>query len=200
MQNKILILCCLGLGISVSSLAASRAPSIQVLLAEVEDASAKIVAHESELMMLAERLDEQDSQLQKLSTVPSQQLSQKLRELEQEQKTLAKTVSVLTASVQTLQTTIQNKFQEVQASHKTLTQDLKLLRQSLLALVNDSSLEGVTDFTEAVPSHIHLVRSGETLNKIAAKHKISVAELKKLNNLSSDVIYENQKLYLPKKK
>lgn len=159
-------------------------PSLQSVLAEVEDASNQLLIHESELLMLSERVDELDSKLQ------ASAVSGKVQQLEMEQKVQAKTLAVLTASVKE----IQAKFQAIQKSQQELSQDIRLLRRSLLSLVNDGSLEGCLDFTEEIPEHIHLVTYGETLSKIAAKYKLTVSELKKLNKLKSDTIYQGQKL------
>ncbi|WP_348663409.1 LysM peptidoglycan-binding domain-containing protein [Chlamydia vaughanii] len=188
------------LGTATHGYAAGKPPALQTVLAEVEDASAKLLCHESEIQILAERLDEQDCKLQQLSSTKPEALAQKIQKLELEQKTLAKTVTVLTASLKDIQSTLQNKLQEIQKDHKTLSQDIRLLRRSLLALVDGSSPETYPDFAEEVPSHIHIVKPGETLGKIAAKYKIPVSELKKLNKLNSDVIYANQKLCLPENK
>jgi cell wall-associated NlpC family hydrolase len=46
----------------------------------------------------------------------------------------------------------------------------------------------------------YLVKSGDTLGKIAGQYKISVTELKTLNKLSSDRINVGQKLKVPKLK
>lgn len=40
----------------------------------------------------------------------------------------------------------------------------------------------------------YIVKPGDTLGKIAKKHHVTVADLKKWNNLKSDIIRENQKL------
>ncbi|EPP36192.1 lysM domain protein [Chlamydia psittaci 10_743_SC13] len=172
---------------------------MQTLLAEIEDASAKLLCHESEMQILAERLDEQDSKIQQLESIQPEGISKKIQQLEIEQKTLAKTLSVLAASIKDIQATLQQKLEIMQKDYKTLSQDIRLLRRSLLALVDGSS-ETYPDFSEAIPAHIHVVQPGENLGKIATKYKISVEELKKLNKLSSDIIYVNQKLCLPKNK
>jgi len=46
---------------------------------------------------------------------------------------------------------------------------------------------------------IFMVQRGDTLSAIAAAAGVSVAEIKKLNNMKKDSIYENQKLKIPVK-
>ena len=48
-------------------------------------------------------------------------------------------------------------------------------------------------------STVYTVKSGDTLSHIAARHGVSVANLKKWNNLSSDLIYIGQKLNVSSK-
>ena len=48
-------------------------------------------------------------------------------------------------------------------------------------------------------STIHIVRSGESLYKIAQSYGVTVASLKQAHNLKSDHIYPGQKLSIPKK-
>lgn len=174
-------------------------PAMQTLLAEVEDVSSKVTCHDSELQIITERLDEQDSKIQRLSANTTEDIAKKLQKLEQDYKVLAKIVTRLTSSIQETQTSTLKRYEDVQKDFKALSQDIRLLRRSLLALVNGSS-EAYPDFSDNVPSHIHIVQPGETLGKIAAKYNISVTELKKINKLTSDVIYADQKLCLPENK
>jgi len=45
--------------------------------------------------------------------------------------------------------------------------------------------------------NVYIVKRGDTLGAIALKHGVKLAELKAANNLTSDLIRENQKLVLP---
>jgi membrane-bound lytic murein transglycosylase D len=43
---------------------------------------------------------------------------------------------------------------------------------------------------------VHVVKSGELLSSIAAKHQVSVADIKRWNNLKSNSVYKGQKLVI----
>jgi lysophospholipase L1-like esterase len=47
--------------------------------------------------------------------------------------------------------------------------------------------------------HTHVVKPGQTLGGIARKHGVTVAQIKRWNNLRGDMIYVNQKLVIYKK-
>lgn len=51
----------------------------------------------------------------------------------------------------------------------------------------------------AVEGDVYIVKKGDVLGTIAQKHKISVAQLKKANNLKKDTIFVGQKLIIPSK-
>lgn len=189
------------MGFGYSAYGAGKAPSLQVLLAEMEDTSSRLHAHQNELVMLSERLDEQDTKLQQLSSAQDHNLPRQVQRLEIDQKALTKTLTVLSQSIEDIRSSVQNKLQEIQREQKNLAQNLRALRNSLQALVDGSSPENYIDFLAGeTPEHIHIVKQGETLSKIASKYNIPVVELKKLNKLNSDAIFTDQRLRLPKKK
>ena len=189
------------MGFGYSAYGAGKAPSLQVLLAEMEDTSSRLHAHQNELVMLSERLDEQDTKLQQLSSAQDHNLPRQVQRLEIDQKALTKTLSVLSQSIEDIRSSVQNKLQEIQREQKNLAQNLRALRNSLQALVDGSSPENYIDFLAGeTPEHIHIFKQGETLSKIASKYNIPVVELKKLNKLNSDAIFTDQRLRLPKKK
>ena len=189
------------MGFGYSAYGAGKAPSLQVLLAEMEDTSSRLHAHQNELVMLSERLDEQDTKLQQLSSAQDHNLPRQVQRLEIDQKALTKTLSVLSQSIEDIRSSVQNKLQEIQREQKNLAQNLRALRNSLQALVDGASPENYIDFLAGeTPEHIHIVKQGETLSKIASKYNIPVVELKKLNKLNSDAIFTDQRLRLPKKK
>ena len=51
----------------------------------------------------------------------------------------------------------------------------------------------------AVSGDVYVVKKGDVLGTIAQKHKVSVAQLKKANNLKKDTIFVGQKLVIPSK-
>ena len=134
------------MGFGYSAYGAGKAPSLQVLLAEMEDTSSRLHAHQNELVMLSERLDEQDTKLQQLSSAQDHNLPRQVQRLEIDQKALTKTLSVLSQSIEDIRSSVHNKLQEIQREQKNLAQNLRALRNSLQALVDGSSPENYIDF------------------------------------------------------
>jgi cell wall-associated NlpC family hydrolase len=54
-----------------------------------------------------------------------------------------------------------------------------------------------TTFAGIASAESYIVKKGDTLSRIASTYKTSVSELKKTNNLSSDLIYAKQTLTVP---
>ncbi len=53
--------------------------------------------------------------------------------------------------------------------------------------------------TTAASEHLYTVKSGDTLSKIAAEHKVTIKALRSANNLTTDRITVGQKLKIPSK-
>lgn len=80
---------------------------------------------------------------------------------------------------------------KVQNIEKELSNDIRSLKSTLQTIV--TCLEG-----EKNPGKVYLIQGGDTLEKIAQKHGVSVKALKSLNNLTSEnKIIAGQKLQIP---
>jgi membrane-bound lytic murein transglycosylase D len=51
--------------------------------------------------------------------------------------------------------------------------------------------------TKAIKSRVHIVKKGDTLGKIASVYKVSPSELKRVNNLKSDIVRVGERLNIP---
>lgn len=84
-----------------------------------------------------------------------------------------------------------------------LTSDLIYVNQKLKVPSTKSATTKTTTTakkatTNKTETKTYTVQSGDSLGLIAVKHNMSITELKKLNNLSSDFIYVSQKLKVSK--
>lgn len=60
-----------------------------------------------------------------------------------------------------------------------------------------NSIESVLDIMQKSQNTIYIVKPGDTLEKIAHKHKASVQEIKEINHLTTDLIRAGQELKMP---
>lgn len=73
---------------------------------------------------------------------------------------------------------------------------MKMLKKLLIVTSLSLSLFGFNSQTNAATT-THLVQSGETFWKIANKYGVSVNNLKKINNKSSDLLFAGEELVIP---
>ncbi|GKU83641.1 LysM peptidoglycan-binding domain-containing protein [Niallia sp. NCCP-28] len=71
---------------------------------------------------------------------------------------------------------------------------LVVSKPSNTANLNTSSVSTSKTTTNTTNSDSYTIKSGDTLGKIAAQYNLSVSQLKKLNNLTSDLIFAGKKL------
>ena len=57
--------------------------------------------------------------------------------------------------------------------------------------------EGLAKLTTSDPSRNYIVKAGDSLEKIARHYQVSVDQIKKLNNLTSDLIVVGQEISIP---
>ncbi len=69
---------------------------------------------------------------------------------------------------------------------------MKILKKKLVKAATLAVLS--TAFASSVSANTYIVQKGDTLSHIAIKYKTNVSEIKRLNQLNSDLIYINQKL------
>lgn len=83
--------------------------------------------------------------------------------------------------------------------HNTTVAELKRLNNltgDLLSVGQQLILPGMEEITPPESNIIHIVQRGDTLWNIARQHNTTVAELKRLNNLTSDLLSVGQRLII----
>ncbi len=180
------------LSIAAASLACfmvvEAAPSTAPSSSEVRALSREVELHQQAVQTVKMDQELLDERLRALEN----QINQMQKELSQITRALTKgdvgKSSESSASTQMLATWNQWRLQT--------DQNISHLQQSLQALVK--AMHGASDPTSASASgEIHVVQSGDTLEKIAKKHQTTVSVLMELNQLKSSKIWKGQKLKLP---
>jgi LysM repeat protein len=182
---------CLALTVlfSFSLMGASRY-ALQDVQLNVEDLEHKVRHQKGEIELIYERIASLEDETYRLKNAQknnhsNQLMEQRLKELEKGQTAFLNDLKTLKDSLQKAQTEITRTEQSVQQVDKKLAADLKELKETL-----SSALSLLQDETQTP----YVVQEGDSLGKIALKFNTSIKSLKKLNNLSSDVIHVGQKL------
>lgn len=158
-------------------------PSSEFLLMEVARLQKEVHAAEVNLELLEERMRKQELASTRVVKEPplSPLVEKKLVALEQDLKQLGTLYQKSLEKISQLETQIsahEKRFQEVVKLQNTLSS----LSKTLVPIESEASYQ---------------VQSGDSLEKIARRHKTSVAALKQLNQLSSDQIRVGQLLKIP---
>lgn len=174
--------------------------TLQELSAHIKDLEHQSHNQNVELEILQEKLSLLEKDLascliearqsgQKLNSSQINMLEARLLQLENEQISIVKDLKKLKQYGEKNGTTLATCQIKIAELEKHLSSDIADLKQSLhsmlVLLQEDESGENYT------------VKSGDSLGKIASKHKISTETLKKANQLTSDTIFAGQKLKIP---
>lgn len=183
-------------------------PDMDELRIELEDVKHALKITQVDLGLLEERLKKQDNtvagikgqsnvkELNSLSMLSAQVngLEKKISSLE---KTLEKAANDLRA-LSSASTQAIHKIQELEQNFLVHEKRLDEIVQLKGTLTNISKAISQRTLTEAAPAtKSYRVKAGDSLEKIARSHHLSVETLKKINNIPNDKIIIGQELRLP---
>jgi LysM repeat protein len=183
-------------------------PEFDELRIELDDLKHALKSVQVDLGLLDERLKKQDSPLnqvkgqvqvkeansQALLTTQVTALEKKVSSLE---KTLEKAATDLRA-LSTASTQILNKIQEVEQnllSHEKRLDEVVKLKSTLTSI--SKAIHQAPSKETPSATKTYRVKAGDSLEKIARVHHISVETIRKFNNLTSDKIVVGQELRFP---
>jgi LysM repeat protein len=162
--------------------------------------------HEIELRMFAEKLQTQDSSFDQINQELQQTIQahkdftrSSLNTVEAKLETVEQSVKGVMADIRQLKTQANESVNLLtQYKHKLTELDELLQAQHQYVKNLESALASVVEVLQVNTSNkTHKVQSGETLEKIARSHKISLQALKEINQLNHDRIIVGQVLKLP---
>ena len=151
--------------------------AVQELRYELADVKHALHHAEVEIQLLEEQLHEQEK---KTSTASSKELSVKIQQLEATQKQLKEELKTLAIHTEETSAYV-TKLETLLVEYKNALACLGDLKSALLSS----------------PTKSYRVKQGDSLERIAKAHKISVKALRECNQLQHDKIFIGQELLIP---
>lgn len=144
------------------------------------------------LDLLEEQVKKQEGVVQRLSKTPKDSPSSSLSD-----KKIAALESDIRQLSQLCQTTLSKmqKLEQLLATHETRFNEIAQLKGTLHSI---SQAIGNQPPPASVEERVHIVQSGDSLEKIARKYQTTVSAIKSLNGLNHDKIVVKQSLRIPK--
>lgn len=142
---------------------------------------------QTELGLLSERFNDLEARVKTVSK--SDPNASRLDHVEASQKNLAEDIKTLKSHLDKTNETLHNCQKQLANVDKQLTTDIATLKTSLKSMI--TLLKGGSS------SDGYVVKSGDSLGKIALEHRTCAKKLKEHNNLTSDTIFVGQKLIIP---
>ncbi len=157
---------------------------------EIDILQEKITSLEKEITQVQEVAKAGGTSSQKLASSQMGSLETRLSELEKEQVGITSDLKLLKQHIEKNGIALSACQTKLGDFEKHLSADITSLKKSIQSMVSllQEEEEGVETYS---------VKPGDSLGKIALKHKIPVETLKKTNQLTTDTIFVGQKLRLP---
>jgi LysM repeat protein len=160
----------------------------------LEQVGRTLHSHGVEITLFQERVHNLETTLnafkQELKASPAEKaLEKRISSLEKANETLIADLKTLKTHLNETGDSLAHCETQLNKIDKQLSSDIQSLKTSLntmLSLLQNTG--GQRSYT---------VQSGDSLGQIAHNHKTDIKTLKKLNNLTSDVIFTGQKLFIP---
>jgi LysM repeat protein len=167
--------------------------ALQEMSIALEQLNHKLHSHTVDIQLFQERISAMEKGLDKLqqeTPLLDKSLEKRVSALEKGSERLINDFKTLKSHLNETVLTLSQCQGQLGKIEKQLSSDILSLKTSLSTILG--LLQGST------PSpRTYIVQNGDSLSEIAQLHKTDTATLKRLNNLSSDTIYPEQKLILP---
>ncbi|MFN4226515.1 MAG: LysM peptidoglycan-binding domain-containing protein [Candidatus Ratteibacteria bacterium] len=125
-----------------------------------------------------------------------------MAKVDEEIKNLNRDISNLKKEIEMVKNTVNENNKIIIEEFMRHEKDISKLKEIITSETDISSkidIEKVKSFEFEKDNKIYIVQKGDYLSKIAEKFRVNVDEIKKVNNLKSDIIYPGQKLIIPTK-
>lgn len=161
----------------------------QEIRADISQIEYQLKGNKVEIDLFQERLDKLEKLIDAQKQYDSQDTSYERRflKLEKTQESLIADCKQIKDNLSSCQKTLSKIDSQIASD----IQNLKKSLESMLACMKQESSPNIEAGKE------YVVKTGDSLGKIAAQNKVSVNTIKRINQLSSDSIYAGQKLKLP---
>jgi len=207
-MKRLLLCCCALVGCTtIASTSKQEKERVEVSMhkirTDLEELKHDLNTHQMELHILEGKITQQDDQMNHLQTdtygeVTSSlrtsedrlsQLDKRLEKIERRQGEIIqdlKRYEDFSKDIHVALVDYKTKFQEIDKCIKQQTlaiKEVQLVKQDLTSLLNIQEK--------------YIVKSGDSLEKIARKYQVTIDTLRKVNHLTSDLIVVGQELSIP---
>lgn len=169
--------------------------SLQQLKFSVGNIRNEIENHESEILMLGQRLNNQETTMELLrEEIHARREDPGMQLLESKVGGLVGDIQKIRLHANDLSDVVDKSHKKIESLEKTVARQEKNIANMQTAL---KSLLEALDVKDPSTTDTYKVKSGDSLEKIAKKHSTSIKKLKELNDLKGDRIRIGQKLKIP---